>query len=142
MRLGDNLVRVDGDRRPTGGSLAPDVSAQVLCVALEKRASGELARVYNLYSTIYLQQLMLDAESVPVLRQPILLNVSPGDDVSVVVFSPVLNIGGVGDDIESAIRDISGTLYSLWEEYRATPPDELAPSAKRLLRRLTSFLPE
>jgi hypothetical protein len=71
--------------------------------------------------------------------RPIKIEVERTEDGGSIAFAPVLGIGGAGESVMQAIRDLVSTAHSVWEEFRSTPPDRLHPSAKAQLRQLESF---
>jgi hypothetical protein len=136
MRVDDMALKANGGSSPTGGVFVPNVATRVPALPFDG-ARAEVARVLPIWQVLYLPELELQDGQVVKLKQQLKVDVESGTDTPIVVFAPALGMGGVGNDIVSALVDLSCTIYSLWEEYSNTPAQELAPSAKRLLRRLS-----
>ncbi len=130
---GSELVAVDA-ARPTD-SPAELVPTGELGTVRYLRSSGQRlasTRERIVYLTII--------EGFGTLRQPLKVEVQPGEDVRYVAFAPGIEIGGVGDSFFGSVRDLASTIASLYEEYSRTPTGELHESAARALARLRSAL--
>jgi hypothetical protein len=75
----------------------------------------------------------------PALRAPLKLEISPTDDLGFDLYSPALNLGGVGETMDAAFADLEGTVLGLWEEYRATAYDRMTEDALALFGKLRTL---
>jgi hypothetical protein len=75
----------------------------------------------------------------PALRDPLKLEISPTDDRGFDLYSPVLNLGGVGETIDAAFADLEGTVLSVWEEYRGTAHERMTEDALALFGKLRAL---
>ncbi len=84
----------------------------------------------------YLRNVLLEGHEVP-LMYPLKLEVERTGDGSISVFSPVLNLGGVGATYRDAVSDLTDSLERLWLEFRDEPYEALHPSAQALRKKLS-----
>ena len=75
----------------------------------------------------------------PALRAPLKLEISPTGDLWFDLYSPALNLGGVGETVDAAFADLEGTVLSVWEEYRATAHEKMTEDALALFGKLRAL---
>lgn len=75
-------------------------------------------------------------------RPAIKLEINPTEERRVSVFAPLLRLGGVGDTLEDATRDLVSTIECLWTSIVDEDPSKLTDDATYLAHRLrSSFRP-
>jgi hypothetical protein len=140
--MGQTVDLVDVDRALEGETLSPsavipasrgevwiqaDGDADVFRPPLARR--GALVPVRDL---LYVQAI----HGGPRLGKPLKVELSPTDDMGFDLFAPALGLGGVGETLDMAVRDLESTVVALWSEYSSTPRNQLAPDAIALLEKL------
>jgi hypothetical protein len=131
MRVDDEGATSSSDARGVPGRLFVDLPPI-------EQTRAELAKVLPLFRKVYLHLIELSDRKIA-LPQPLLLQVAAGQDHAIVVTSPALELGGAGDDIDSAVEDIAGTLSSLYEGL-LHDESRLDRPAAALLTRLRAIL--
>jgi len=75
-------------------------------------------------------------------RPTIKLEINPTEERRVSVFAPLLGLGGVGDTLGQATKDLVTTIESLWASLVEEVPSSLTDDARHLAQRLrSSFRP-
>ena len=119
--------------------LFPDPAVESLWAGRDANWVPPLTRrglLYPVRTVMYLASIA----SAPKLKRPLKLEVSPTESGGFEVCAPMLDLSGIGDTLEAAAGDLSGTIASLWSELDGTPTERLAPDAVVLLRRLRTAL--
>jgi hypothetical protein len=115
------------------------VAAETLCLIGDNTWTPQLASrggLSPLRTVWYLTRI----ESGPRLQNPLKVEVSPTEEGSFQVHSPILGVSGVGENLSAATQDLCDTIAALWEEFSGTPPDRLSPDAKAVLARLRTVI--
>ena len=89
----------------------------------------------------YPRIVILDPGMVDSLPLPLKIEVSRGEQVQFVVFSPLLEVGGCGDSVPDAIRDLCSTLMGLLEAWAPSSSNQLHRSAVEAQARLRGHTP-
>jgi len=87
---------------------------------------------------VYLQEVVL-AGTRRSLEYPLKLEVAGEASGGYSVFAPAISVGGFGDTVQEAVRDLFETVWSLWESY-SVPDEELHASALASRERLRRAL--
>jgi hypothetical protein len=72
------------------------------------------------------------------LNAPVKIEMSVLEDGLIDAFAPVLQLGGVGQSAELAVRDLVATAISVWQELGGTDANGLHESGAQALARLSS----
>jgi hypothetical protein len=121
-------IQIDADAPPAENPRLISTGADNTIWAPVDGAAGALATLF------YLRALPDGSH----LNFPVKIEMSVLDDGLIDAFAPVLQLGGVGQSAEQAVRDLVATAVSLWQELGHTQPGSLHESGAKALARLSS----
>jgi hypothetical protein len=123
----------------TGSLAIPDLSKHFSVPQPPvEEARAERAKILPFYDKVYASVVAIGGKPIA-LKYPLLIEVEPGSDCAISVFAPAISMGGVGDDITSAVLDLLSTVALV---YQGLLDDEarLDRHARSTLRKLQSLL--